>query len=503
LKNIKLIEISNYLDRIKEIAYKDVAHISNIVLNKNPYQSKLIHNYFFESHSNKITKLFLFKKISMFYIKNILFFFLFLVNLIVFKLFSRKNNFNSTKEIYLIDIFFLVDKIIQDGFFKDEYFPGLYKALDSNNKEYIFFPRLHGLGKNPYKFYKLVRILNNDKKNNFLFEFELFSLLDIVRIIFFIILYPIKQFNLIQKENSRLDELFNYEIFDVLPNTRFETFTRYLSGKKISKILSDSSKIISWQEFQNIEKGFYRAIRESNNKIIIIGCELLIKYEQYLSMHITNTDVKLLITPHKTLLNGKYNYSDSELHNFKNGVSFRYRGIFEFNKNKNNGKRLLVLLGSDVLGSQKLLKTIGHLSKLTIKLHPASNEKDFDNFKKENWNYAYEDLYKLFAKTNIVFVSPMSGVALEAVACGISVIIIATKGLLVNPLVKYGHGQIWDVVFDRSELEHKVNALLDFKQKDPNEIISISTWYKNNFFIEPTEKNISNAFELSFKGVRL
>ena len=87
----------------------------------------------------------------------------------------------------------------------------------------------------------------------------------------FILTYPIKQFNLIQQENSRLDKLFNYELFDVLPNTHFEAYTRYLSGKKISKILSSNSKVISWQEFQNLEKTFYRAIRESNNKIIIEG----------------------------------------------------------------------------------------------------------------------------------------------------------------------------------------------------------------------------------------
>jgi hypothetical protein len=497
LKNIKLNEVSKYLDRIKESAYKDIAHLSNIVLNKNPYQSNLIHNYFFESQSQKITRFFLFNKIFMFYIKNIVIFFVFLINLIIFKLFSRKSNFNSNKEIYLLDIYFLADRIIKDGFFKDSYFPGLYKTLDQKNKDYVFFPRFHGLGKNPYKFYKLLKILNNDKKNNFLFEYEFLGLFDFVRIAFFIVSYPIKQFDLLQKENSKLDELFNYEIFDVLPNTRFETFTRYLSGKNISKMLSNSSKVISWQEFQNLEKGFCRAIRESNDKIVIFGCELLIKYDQYLSMHITDTDVKLLVTPHKTLLNGKYNYSDSELHNFTYGVSFRYKGIFEFTKNYNSEKTLLVLLGSDINGSQKLLKTVGHLSKLEIKLHPASNEKDFDNFIKENWNYVYEDLYKLFEKTNIVFISPMSGAALEAVACGISVIIIASKDfLMVNPLIEYGHGKIWDVVFDRSELNDKVNALLDFKQNNPSEIKNISNWYKNNFFIEPTEDNISEAFEL-------
>ena len=497
MKNINLIEVSNYLDRIKKYAYKDIAHITNNVLNKNPYTSNLIHNYFFDTQEKKITKLFLCKKISMFYIKNIAIFILFLINLIIFKLFSNKSNILFEKEIYLIDIFFLVDKIIEDGSYRDRYFPRLYKTLEDQKKEYIFFPRLYGLGKNPFKFYRLLRVLNNDKRNKFLFEYELLSVLDILRIAVFILTYPIKQFNLIQPENSRLDKLFNYELFDVLTNSHFEAYTRYLSGKNISKMLSSNSKVISWQEFQNLEKTFYKAIRESNNKIIIYGCELLIGYELLLSMHITDTDVDLLITPHTTLLNGKYNYSNSDKHNFINGVSFRYKDIFRFTNDYNSEKTLLVLLGYDVIESQNLLKTIENMSRLEIKLHPATNEKSFDSYKKVNWNYVYGDLYELFKKTNIVFVSPMSGTALEAVACGISVIIISSSNsLTVNPLVNFGYGKIWDIVFDGTELNGKVNALLEYKKNNPDEIYSISKWYKDNFFIEPTESNICNAFKL-------
>ena len=37
---------------------------------------------------------------------------------------------------------------------------------------------------------------------------------------------------------------------------------------------------------------------------------------------------------------------------------------------------------------------------------------------------------------------------------------------------------------------------VEYKKNNPNEIYSISNWYKDNFFIEPTEKNISKVFEL-------
>ena len=63
MKNIKLIEVSNYLDRIKKYAYKDIAHIENQVLNKNPYTSKFIHNSLADKQLIKPSKLFLCKQI--------------------------------------------------------------------------------------------------------------------------------------------------------------------------------------------------------------------------------------------------------------------------------------------------------------------------------------------------------------------------------------------------------------------------------------------------------
>jgi len=497
LKNQKLIQASRYLDRIKKYAYKDIVHIQNNVLNKNPYTSNFINNYFFDKKLSKFNKFFLFKKISIFYIKCIANLVIFLIHYVIFKIFSKKSKVNFEQEKFVIDIFFLVDNIIKEGSYSDNYFSGLYEILKNNNKEYFFLPRLYGLGKNPYKFYKLLRILNKDESNKYLLQYELLGFVDILKIISFVFNYPIKQFELLQQGDSYLDKLFNYELFNCLPNTSFEAYVRYLVGKAIASKLSSGSKVISWQEFQNLEKTFYKAIRESNSNITIYGCEFLIKFEFYLSMHITDMDVDLLITPHKTLLNGKHNYSTCDKHNFKKGVSFRYKDIFRFTDDYNSDINFLALLSHNVVDSQNLLKTLGHIDRLKIKLHPASDENHFDHYVKNNWSYIYSDLYELFKKYKIVFVSPMSGTALEAVACGVSVVIIASSDRLsVNPLLDLGHGEIWDTAFDKNELQVKMNTLLEFRMNNPKEIKSISKWYKDNFFIEPTEKNVLKAFDL-------
>ena len=126
----------------------------------------------------------------------------------------------------------------------------------------------------------------------------------------------------------------------------------------------------------------------------------------------------------------------------------------------------------------------------------ATNEQQFNFYNKSNWDVIYDNLYDLFKKTNIV-ITTTSGTALESVACGISVIMIASsETFVINPLVDYGKGKIWDIVYNEEGFMEKVNSLLVYSKDNPEEIDSISNWYRDNFFIEPTEINISKAFEL-------
>ena len=108
MKNIKLIEVSNYLERIKKYAYKDIAHIENHVLNKNPYTSKFILNSLAGKQPIKPSKFFLCKQIFLYYAKNFAIFFLYLVCYTLFNLFGRKNKISYRKDVYLIDIFLLL-----------------------------------------------------------------------------------------------------------------------------------------------------------------------------------------------------------------------------------------------------------------------------------------------------------------------------------------------------------------------------------------------------------
>ncbi|HHB94447.1 MAG TPA: hypothetical protein ENK88_04810 [Campylobacterales bacterium] len=106
------------------------------------------------------------------------------------------------------------------------------------------------------------------------------------------------------------------------------------------------------------------------------------------------------------------------------------------------------------------------------------------------------NIYKLFKNTAIV-ISTASGTAVEAVASGVSVIIIASQdNLTANPLVEKGRGEIWDIAFSKDDVEKLYNKLLKYRKENLEDIKEIALWYRDNFFVEPTEENIIKVFEL-------
>ena len=62
-----------------------------------------------------------------------------------------------------------------------------------------------------------------------------------------------------------------------------------------------------------------------------------------------------------------------------------------------------------------------------------------------------------------------------------------------------GERKIWDIAFNINEIYDIYKKLINYKANNNNEITELANWYKNNFFIEPTEKNIIEVFELDKK----
>jgi len=482
-----------YINSIKSRAIVDVHTIINATLIKNPYLSEFPKKFFLEDFKKKIIIYQFIKSALIFYIRQTYFLVSYFIAFLLFKIYYKKDKVTIKNHI-AIDVFFVIDNIIEDNKFNENYFRGLYDVLEKYNQEYVYLPRLYGISKNPFKLIKFFKIINEDSRD-FIFEFELLSCKDYFLIIYIILTYPFKTLRLLQTEKSNEDTLFNNELIKDIGSVSFDAISRYLFGKNIAH-LGCINRIYSWNEFQVLERSFNYGIRSENKDILLIGCQFYLNYETYFSSYLDYVDIMQNTFYNAVLVNGKYYLKDESEILYKNGVSLRYKDIFS-KKIIMAGKKI-VLLGSYLEHDTiYMLQSAGGFDEVLFKNHPAVKINNIKSEINTNVKLTDDNIYKLFEDASIVVCTGFSGVSLEAVAFGTSVIIIASQdNITTNPLVDYGKGKIWDIAFSKDDVKKLYNNLIEYRKNNIEEIQKIAVWYKDNFFIEPTEDNIIQAFEL-------
>jgi len=478
-----------YIDNIKKNSPWDIYTIVNATLIKNPYTSTFPLMYFSSKKPVESKKFLFFKSMLKYYLRNFYLFFSYFIAFVLFKVFYKKQRKNEPKTV--IDVFGLVDKVNQNGSFSENYLIGLYDVFEKYKTQYTLLLRPYETGKNPLKLIKFFKIINNDKRD-FIFEYEFLKFIDFIELFYMIFEYPFKTLRLLQKETNELDKVFNYCLIKDLKQFSFESFTRYVLGRNLAKV-ETIEKIYSWGEFQVIERSFNYGMRKNNPQVEIIALQFYHNYEVYFNAIVNDLDFEMLSAPHKVLVNGNYYLLNREKVKYDLGVSLRYKDLFDFQGVKK--EKNILLLGSYIESDTKyMLESVKEFHSVIFKNHPAVDIETFGKLP-ENIAVSSENIYTLFESAKLV-IGTASGTAVEAVACGVSVIIIASQDdLTANPLVEYGRRKIWDIVYD-GEIEEVYNKLVDYRTNNIQEIKKIAYWYKNNFFVEPTEKNIIKVFDL-------
>lgn len=484
-------ELFNYIDNIKKNIKISFFNVINITMILNPYNTEFPKRFFLKEYS-KENKFILFLMSTLkFYIKNFAVFFMYFVGYIIYKMFYKKS---LPKCEMAIDIFFLIDKILKEEEFKEtHYFPGLYDVLREKKINYCFIVRFYDIFNRKFSIKKLVsffKILNSSNEK-FIFEYSLMSFFDFVKLFFLMLLYPFKTLKLIQEENNIENKIFNQNLLIDIKNQQFNAFTRYIFGKNIVKYnnILNIKRIYSWSEFQVIERSFNYAVKQ-NSQIKLIAAQLYLNYNSYFNSFIRDIDYDLGYAPEEVLVNSKYYMLNTKKVKYKIGVSFRYNKVFNFKKEKDEK---IIVLGSYIINDTKnMLEMLKDFKDIVFKNHPLIDLNVYKDLLK-NMIITNENVYELFKGAKLVF-GMSSGTLLEAVACGLSVIVIANKdNFTANPLVEYGKGKIWDIVYTKDDINSVYNKLIEFR-KNKEEIDKIAKWYKDNFFIKPNKENIIKNF---------
>ena len=306
-----------YIDTVKKNAKWNLFTIINSTLIKNPYSSSFSKNYFSNLLKNKNKKFLFIKNTIKFYHKNIYLLFCYFLSFIIYKFYFKKKRTNSLQTI--IDVFGLIQKTNQNRKFSENYLSGIYEVFEKFNIKYAILLRPYGVEKNPFKLKKFFQIISKDKKD-FVFDYEFLRLFDFMKLLSMLLKYPFQVLQLKQQEKNEIDKIFNTSLIEDINYFSFDSLTRYILGKNLSKITS-IKKIYSWSEFQVIERSFNYAIRSNCNHIELIGLQFYLHYETYFNAHANDIDYDMLSSPHKIFVNGKYYIKEKEKMKYCLGVS--------------------------------------------------------------------------------------------------------------------------------------------------------------------------------------
>ena len=324
-------KLYDYLSAIRKTNKVDVHTIVNTTLVANPYITKFPEDFLFGASKSENTFTSFCLNTCKFYILNFFRVLNFIQILFCYKILFKKLKPNISKSDINIDLYLNVDVVVRDGVFADKYFSGLYPVLKEEKCNYIFVPRLIGVSFNPVRAHQQLvsffRIINQGE-NLYLFEFDSFSVMNFVELIWLYCCYPFKTIRLLSKNKTTTDQLFNFHLIKDISKQSIVPFARYIFGKNLSRY-SDISKIYSWSEFQVTERAFNYAIRKTSD-IKINACQFLVTYPVHFNMHIQDIDEIQGSAPNRVLVNGPHYLLKRQMVDYQLGVSLRYKDIFQY-----------------------------------------------------------------------------------------------------------------------------------------------------------------------------
>jgi len=496
---------SDAVSLINKEAYKDIFLLSNHILSRSPFNNNFLNRYLNGENVKGYPLYRLSFRFLLYYLKSFFHFMMYLFKFLEHYLSSfRFSPSAGYKDIIIIDIVFIMEEIRREGRFRDSFFCELREALERRNKHYVYLPSFYSTSyhKKPFELYRVLKILKKEKVP-VITEYQLLKFPDILKILQFIITYPLHIFKLISmlKADTYEVRLLKYELLDTLDQVTFYNFSRYLTGKRVVQLPYKNFKVISWYENQPLHKNLYKGLRSGTSKVEIYGAQLFIRSTNLLYMEPDKNEKVFGILPDWIIANGPfYIPKDSKL-NYKKGPSLRSSNIFHTTITRENQKNILVLLPFFNDDAENILRILSDANlssrNILLKAHPAIPLYRYRQRVPSYVTVTDENIYQLFQSAKIV-ISVSSGILLEASSLGIPVISVKNNKRFdfYNPLPDDGRGIIWEEAKNSEELTHQVNRFDHIFKENPEEINKIANRYKEMFFCEVTDENISKAFDL-------
>ncbi|MBQ4132954.1 MAG: hypothetical protein IJD04_04375 [Desulfovibrionaceae bacterium] len=533
-------ELFDELSRINKTAYADKFHLANHVLSKTPCCG-MRERYERNVPPPRFSGLQIALRVVRTWAVHIAVIGLMLLARIAQKRSGMNNARRLNKNIHkftLVDIFILVNKVLDEKKFKDPYLPGLIETLQNRGCNVFILARFYGT-RNPRRLKQAFSIL---KKHDIpiITEYELFTLADWLELLKFGIQFPFRALelarNLEQEEKSEAGKYgaaasktsplahISSALIQCLGQNYLAGEARRLAARRLAKLLPPDSRIIGWYENQTVDKCFYRGLAEAGAAFPTIGAQLFSWPAELLNNHADPADGMHRAIPKKVLVNGPFflpsaSGQDGEQSGFsvevpgsrpcvpypggpeyQLGPSLRYKELFEVCLEPDPDAPVLMLLSYHRNEAERVLALARPLAekgvKLAIRFHPAVNRKEFEHLLPPSYISASGTLLGAMQGASMV-VGAGSGTLAEAVCMGLPVIAVVPKdGTGLNYLPDYGQGELWDVITDLEAFFPVREKLLELLKGDRALRQERINAFRSLLFTRPDEEKIIQAFEL-------
>jgi hypothetical protein len=498
-EEVKRKKLFDYLSQASQKAYRDEYLITNDVLCKSETRARILELYLTGVTPDPFSLIKKIFKVIRFFLKNTVWFFLYLSAKLAHFLSNQRYYITETKELYAIDVFFIVPNILSQKIFKDTYLTGLTDVLDKTGGNYFYVPTWFGSW-NPFTLFETFRIL---KKNEcpVLTEFQILEWPDYVRGLFYLVTYPFHVWRFIgELGNLKEDRLLSFCLWETLDTVTLKNYLSYFFGKRISCLKSPKIKCFSWYENQARDKTFIRGLRHVPEKVKIFGAQLFLRTPNVLNIIPDESEISFGVLPDKVLVNGP-NYGLGLKHTLEEvGPSLRYWKLFQVKADPAKGDIILVLLpywDNTINNILNLIKQIDWPAEIVVKFHPAVEQKKYTSQISSKFTVTDKDLYSLFGRARMV-VSHCTGAMVEAASLGIPVIDIVDPETFSHSFMpECGREVLWNKATNAEDIYRHVRQFEDSIRLDPSQLLVMGEKIRDSCFCKPTEEQIVRAFDLT------
>ena len=424
---------------------------------------------------------------------------------------SKINNkkINKHEPIVLVDTFVLNNNAgdegsISNGIYKDRYYPGLLENLSEKEKKNIYFvPTIVGF-KNPIAIFKKIR----SAKYPFLLHDDFLKLSDYI----FAMSHPFKTqmfkiddskfrgidlISLIKQENRR-----NCSDFISLLGLLYYRFALRLKEENITV-----KTLIEWYENQVMDRGMIVGFHKFLPDTTIIGYQgYIISKGLHMYTQPNNSEFNGMAVPDLIGVTGKAleeNIKEFCLRaNVVTTPGFRFQKLWRERNLYPESGLFTILIGlpiglDDCKEMLELLINNINLYKsrdlkFLIKPHPTWSPDIIKQLlpkgKLDSFQFILGDFHDALELANLV-VSNASSVALEALAKGTPVIIIAPScGILQNPIPEVISSDYWKICYSSDELLEQILTFKSIMNDNEIKFLKMGNEIRKNYF-EPVSRN--------------